>query len=154
MGDDDFAPTVGEKSLSKLYDQATTLLAAGPLVKTVSQLKNVLSAMDLVLGPLSTANVDFQHAKKYINNQNLSYSHGEDDTYLKEYKEIKEKIAQISRDYYPSERYVMEAYEVLHEWLGSLSRLYYRLGMMSNESPRPLGLSKETVTTLTKLGGK
>ena len=69
MGDDDFAPTVGEKSLAKLYDQATTLLAAGPLVRNVNQLKYVLSAMDLVLGPLSAANMDFQQAKTYIYTQ-------------------------------------------------------------------------------------
>ena len=86
--------------------------------------------------------------------QNLSYSHREDDEYLNEYMRIKEKIEQISRDYYPSERYVMEAYEILHEWLGSLSRLYYRLGMMTNESSRPLEWNQETVTTVTETGGE
>ena len=86
--------------------------------------------------------------------QNLSYSQGEDDEYLNEYRAIKEKIKQISREYYPSERYVMEAYEILHEWLGSLSRLYYRLGMMANENPRPLGWNQESVTAVTETGGQ
>ena len=86
--------------------------------------------------------------------QNLSYSHREDDEYLNEYNRIKAKIDQISRDYYPSERYVMEAYEILHEWLGSLSRLYYRLGMMANESPRQLEWNQESVTTVTETGGE
>jgi hypothetical protein len=86
--------------------------------------------------------------------QNLSYSHKEDDDYLSEYKRIKGKMEQISRDYYPSEKYVIEAYEILHEWLGSLSRLYYRLGMMANESTRPLELNQEIVTPVTETGGE
>jgi hypothetical protein len=48
----------------------------------------------------------------------------------------------------------MEAYEILHEWLGSLSRLYYRLGMMANESPRPLEWNGQSVTTVTETGGE
>lgn len=66
MGDEDFARTVGERSLTKLYDQATSLLASGPSVRDVNRLKNVLSAMDLVIGPLSAENIDFQEARKYI----------------------------------------------------------------------------------------
>lgn len=66
MGDDDFAPTVGERSLRKLYDRATSLLAAGPSVRVAGQLKYVLTTMDLVLDPLSSQNIDFQQTRKYL----------------------------------------------------------------------------------------
>ena len=48
---DDFVRTVGERSLTKLYDEATTLISKGAGMKNVLQLKNVLTAMDLVLEP-------------------------------------------------------------------------------------------------------
>ena len=101
MGDDNFVPTVGEKSLSKLYDQATTLLAAGPLVIHVTQLKNVLSAMDLVLGPLSDANIDFQQAKKYIKEE------------LKNALDIESKKAIVE--------YAPLTFNVLQEWFKELN---------------------------------
>ena len=63
---DDFIRTVGEKSLSKLYDEATTLISKGPSMNNVFQLKNVLTAMDLVLEPLSKANMDYIQARKRI----------------------------------------------------------------------------------------
>lgn len=63
---DDFIRTVGEKSLSKLYDEATTLISKGPGMNNVFQLKNVLTAMDLVLEPLSKANMDYIQARKRI----------------------------------------------------------------------------------------
>ena len=66
---DDFVHTVGERSLAKLYNQATTLLAAGPSVRVTNQLQYVLTTMSLVLGPLSSANIDFQQAMKHIRNQ-------------------------------------------------------------------------------------
>ena len=48
---DDFVRTVGERSLTKLYDEATTLISKGAGMRNVIQLKNVLTAMDLVLEP-------------------------------------------------------------------------------------------------------
>ncbi len=63
---DDFVRTVGEKALSKLYDEATTLISRGPGIKNVFQLKDVLTAMHLVLEPLSKANVDYVQARKRI----------------------------------------------------------------------------------------
>ena len=52
---------------------------------------------------------------------------------------------------YPSERYVSESYDILFSWMGSLSRLCYRLGMMSDGVGT---LKDENVTTVTKLGGE
>jgi cyclopropane fatty-acyl-phospholipid synthase-like methyltransferase len=57
---DDFVRTVGERSLTKLYDEATTLISKGSLIRNVAQLKNVLTAMDLVLEPLSKSNTDYR----------------------------------------------------------------------------------------------
>ncbi len=59
---DDFVRTVGEKSLSKLYDEATTLISKGSNMKNVAQLKYVLKAMHLVIEPLSKDNVDYRQA--------------------------------------------------------------------------------------------
>lgn len=87
--------------------------------------------------------------------QNLSYSHKTDEEYLAEFDIIKKKLDQISKDYYPAERYVSEAYDTLYEWLGSLSRLYYRLGMMTNENPGSAGWGgsrEKDVTTVTETG--
>lgn len=69
MGDEEFIRTVGERSLTKLYDQATTLLALGQSMRNVTRLRNVLAAIDLVIGPLSANNIEFQEAKKYIMEQ-------------------------------------------------------------------------------------
>ena len=63
---DDFVRTVGERSLAKLYDEATNLIAKGSLMKNVMQLKSVLTAMDLVLEPLSHANMDYREARRII----------------------------------------------------------------------------------------
>jgi hypothetical protein len=63
---DDFVRTVGERSLTKLYDEATTLICKGTLFRNVAQLKNVLIAMDLVLEPLSRANADYVSSLKRI----------------------------------------------------------------------------------------
>ncbi len=59
---DDFIRTVGERSLTKLYDEATTLISKGSGMRNVMQLKNVLTAMDLVLEPLSKANMDYRES--------------------------------------------------------------------------------------------
>ena len=59
---DDFVRTVGERSLTKLYDEATTLISKGAGMRNVLQLKNVLTAMDLVLEPLSKANMEYREA--------------------------------------------------------------------------------------------
>jgi hypothetical protein len=61
----------------------------------------------------------------------LSNYHDED--YLKEHRSATKRIMEVSRDY-PSARYVSEGYEVLFEWLGSISRLYARLGLMIPEN--------------------
>ena len=63
---EDFVRTVGERSLAKLYDEATNLIAKGSLMKYVMQLKSVLTAMDLVLEPLSQANVDYRQSRAVI----------------------------------------------------------------------------------------
>ena len=63
---DDFVRTVGERSLSKLYNEATTLIAKGSGIKNVFMLKNVLIAMDLVIEPLSTANMEYKKALSVI----------------------------------------------------------------------------------------
>ena len=57
---DDFVRTVGERSLTKLYDEATTLISKGPGMRNVTQLKNVLTAMYLVIEPLSKNNTDYR----------------------------------------------------------------------------------------------
>ena len=59
---DDFVRTVGERSLTKLYDEPTTLISKGSGMRNVLQLKNVLTAMDLVLEPLSKANMDYRES--------------------------------------------------------------------------------------------
>ena len=56
-----------------------------------------------------------------------------DAEYLQEYRLAQKNIREISR-LYPSERYVAEGYDMLYEWLGSLSRLYQRLGLMIPEN--------------------
>ena len=56
-----------------------------------------------------------------------------DTEYLQEYRLAQKNIREISR-LYPSERYVAEGYGMLYEWLGSLSRLYQRLGLMIPEN--------------------
>ena len=48
---DAFVRTVGQRSQTKLYDEATTLISKGAGMRNVLQLKNVLTAMDLVLEP-------------------------------------------------------------------------------------------------------
>jgi hypothetical protein len=63
---DDLVRTVGERSLTKLYDESTTLISKGALIRNVMQLKNVLTAMDLVLEPLSRANMDYRAAASKI----------------------------------------------------------------------------------------
>lgn len=52
-----------------------------------------------------------------------------DEEYLKEFRALRTTIIRISK-YYPSERYLSEGYDALFEWLGSISRLYARLGML------------------------
>ncbi len=63
---DDFIRTVGERSLTKLYDGATTLISKGAGMRNVIQLKNVLTAMDLVLEPLSKANMEYRESLSRI----------------------------------------------------------------------------------------
>ena len=65
---DDFVRTVGERSLANLYDEATTLISKGPLISNVSQLKSVLTAMDLLLEPLSKSNVEYMESVTRIRN--------------------------------------------------------------------------------------
>ena len=48
---DAFVRTVGQRSQTKLYDEATTLISKGAGMRNVIQLKNVLAAIDLVLEP-------------------------------------------------------------------------------------------------------
>ena len=52
-----------------------------------------------------------------------------DAEYLQEYRLAQKNILELSGNY-PSERYIAEGYAALYEWLGSLSRLYQRLGLM------------------------
>lgn len=52
-----------------------------------------------------------------------------DEQYNREYALAQRRINEISL-YHPSRRYLVEGYDVLHEWLGSISRLYDRLGLM------------------------
>lgn len=52
-----------------------------------------------------------------------------DEEYLQEYRLAQKNIRDISR-LYPSEKYVAEGYDILYEWLGSLSRFYQRLGLL------------------------
>jgi hypothetical protein len=59
--------------------------------------------------------------------QNMSAYH--DAEYLQEYRLAQKNILELSGNY-PSERYIAEGYAALYEWLGSLSRLYQRLGLM------------------------
>lgn len=56
-----------------------------------------------------------------------------DEEYLQEYRMLQERIREISKEY-PSEEYVSNGYGVLFEWLGLLSRLYGRLGLMIPEN--------------------
>ncbi len=56
-----------------------------------------------------------------------------DAEYLKEYRLAQQNIREISK-LYPSDRYISEGYEALYEWLGSLSRLYQRLGLLIPEN--------------------
>ena len=74
---DDFVKTVGEKSLSKLYNEATTLIASGPGIKYVTQLRYVLTSMDLVLWPLSKGNTDYVQALKRLKEELQKAMHTE-----------------------------------------------------------------------------
>ncbi len=53
---DDFIRTVGERSLSKLYEEAVTLISKGMFRNNVIRLKYVLKTLHLVLLPLSSQN--------------------------------------------------------------------------------------------------
>lgn len=53
---DDFIRTVGERSLSKLYAEAVTLISQGMLRNNVIRLKYVLRTLHIVLLPLSSQN--------------------------------------------------------------------------------------------------
>ena len=63
--------------------------------------------------------------------QNMSAYH--DPEYLQEYRLGQKNIRELSKNY-PSEQYIVDGYEALYEWLGSLSRLYKRLGLMIPEN--------------------
>ena len=52
-----------------------------------------------------------------------------DQEYEAEYRAAMKRIRDVSRDY-PSAKYVSEGYDALFQWLGSISRLYSRLGLM------------------------
>lgn len=56
-----------------------------------------------------------------------------DQEYLQEYRIMRKQIVDVSKNW-PSSRYVSEGYELLYEWLGSISRLYTRLGLMIPEN--------------------
>lgn len=56
-----------------------------------------------------------------------------DESYLREYKLMMMRTREVSL-YYPSQRYVSEGYGVLFEWLGTISRLYARMGLMIPEN--------------------
>ena len=59
--------------------------------------------------------------------QILSSHH--DQEYAAEYRAAMKRIRDVSMDY-PSGKYVSDGYDALFEWLGSISRLYSRLGLM------------------------
>ena len=63
--------------------------------------------------------------------QNMSAYH--DPEYLQEYRLGQKNIRELSKNY-PSEKYLVDGYEALYEWLGSLSRLYKRLGLLIPEN--------------------
>ena len=52
-----------------------------------------------------------------------------DEDYVKEYRVARDQMLEVSK-MYPSERYVSESYDLLFSWLGSISRLYGRLGLL------------------------
>ncbi|MGP6220969.1 hypothetical protein [Caldiplasma sukawensis] len=52
-----------------------------------------------------------------------------DEEYLKEYRHIQKMMEEVSKSY-PTDEYVRDGYDVLYEWLGSIGRLYGRLGLM------------------------
>jgi hypothetical protein len=68
----------------------------------------------------------FGEKLKALHHMISGYHDGE---YENEFRAIMQKIGEVSKDY-PSAKYVSEGYETLFEWLGSISRLYSRLGLM------------------------
>lgn len=56
-----------------------------------------------------------------------------DEEYNREFRVIQKQIINASAGF-PSERYTHESYDLLFEWLGSISRLYRRLGLMIPEN--------------------
>lgn len=56
-----------------------------------------------------------------------------DEEYNKEFRTIQKQITESSKSF-PSDRYIHESYDLLFEWLGSISRLYQRLGLMIPEN--------------------
>lgn len=56
-----------------------------------------------------------------------------DEQYLREYKILMQKIREASK-FYPSGKYLTDGYEACFEWLGSLSSLYARLGLLVPEN--------------------
>ena len=63
--------------------------------------------------------------------QMLSAYH--DEEYLREHRAAMNTIREVS-SFYPTERYVSNGYEAIFEWLGSVSRLYSRMGLMIPEN--------------------
>jgi hypothetical protein len=56
-----------------------------------------------------------------------------DEEYTKEYFAMLKQGREVSKKY-PSQRYIHDGYDVFFEWLGSISRLYSRLGLMIPEN--------------------
>ena len=56
-----------------------------------------------------------------------------DEEYLNEYSRVGDLMKAASA-HYPTSRYVTDGYASLFEWLGAISRLYSRLGLMIPES--------------------
>ncbi len=56
-----------------------------------------------------------------------------DDAYRAEYDDVMKRMQKISA-LYPSEEYTAQGYELLYDWLGCISRLYQRLGLMIPEN--------------------
>ncbi len=52
-----------------------------------------------------------------------------DEEYNREFKLIQKGIIEVSKEF-PSDRYTYESYDLLFSWLGAISRLYGRLGLL------------------------
>ena len=124
---DDFVRTVGERSLAKLYDRVTILIAQGPKREgfSVMELKHVLTAMHLVLEPISRSNMDYTRSYRLAQEEiskallqrdsEVEQINREMDTNKKSLMDANFEMRSAEKDYY------LILYNILLKWFSALN---------------------------------